>query len=409
MSGADTEREAQASGEEGITGTDVRHALECLHDPTALACTVLAYYYPEIAAIEDALDRGQALRALVFDSVEALRPLQRSEGYAQSLRYYDTLRLRYASGMGVEQIAYQLNVGSRQIYRDLRRAEEKLREVMSSRALAARLGGSRQARATAMREEIACMRARPLTVAAADVLLAAVSATESLAHARGVRVGVDIPPGPLIIRGTPGILRTAMIQLLSHVIQAVSDTEVTACLGCVGRTPQLTVSLAGQCGVPPWLRESLNSVQAAGIECVLQELPGGRWQVIMMLPPAQQQHVLVAEDNPGAVDLYERYLQGTEWQVSAVGLAAEVLPAVRQHHPDLVLLDIMMPDLDGWTVLQNLRMDPATAGTPVVVCSVVYDPGLAEALGSSAYLTKPVSRPQLLTTLRQCLQAAVRG
>ena len=109
------------------------------------------------------------------------------------------------------------------------------------------------------------------------------------------------------------------------------------------------------------------------------------------------------EDSDSAFGLYERYLDGTGWQVIHLADAQGAADMVRQVRPGAIVLDIMMPDVDGWTVLQALRLDPELAATPIIICSVVYDPGLASALGASACLAKPVSRPELVAALRQVM------
>ena len=76
-----------------------------------------------------------------------------------------------------------------------------------------------------------------------------------------------------------------------------------------------------------------------------------------------------------------------------------MLPRVR---PDVVILDVMMPDRDGWELLQTLRTHEPEKATRVIICSVIKDPDLAFALGADGFLHKPVDRAQLL----QALEAA---
>jgi CheY-like chemotaxis protein len=68
---------------------------------------------------------------------------------------------------------------------------------------------------------------------------------------------------------------------------------------------------------------------------------------------------------------------------------------------DLILLDVMMPGLDGWQVLQTLRTEPRTMRIPIIVCSVFDDPELANSLGADLLLPKPTSQESLLAALRQ--------
>jgi Amt family ammonium transporter len=63
------------------------------------------------------------------------------------------------------------------------------------------------------------------------------------------------------------------------------------------------------------------------------------------------------------------------------------------------MLVIMMPEQDGWDVLQQLRAAPETARLPIIICSVLVEPEIASALGASDYLPKPVTQDALLTKL----------
>ena len=72
---------------------------------------------------------------------------------------------------------------------------------------------------------------------------------------------------------------------------------------------------------------------------------------------------------------------------------------MRELRPAAVTLDIMMPDLDGWTVLAAIKGDPALAGTPVVLMSIVEEKSRGFALGAADYLVKPVDRSKLVETL----------
>ncbi len=77
------------------------------------------------------------------------------------------------------------------------------------------------------------------------------------------------------------------------------------------------------------------------------------------------------------------------------------LELARTAAPAAVVLDILLPGLDGWQVLARLREDPATAGVPVIVVSVVDDRARGADLGAAAYLVKPLARDELVTALRR--------
>jgi CheY-like chemotaxis protein len=111
--------------------------------------------------------------------------------------------------------------------------------------------------------------------------------------------------------------------------------------------------------------------------------------------------ILIIDDNEGLVELLERYLTGHTCRVVSAKSGREGLRLAETVKADAIVLDVMMPGMDGWELLQRLRAAPATAAVPVIVCSVFNDPKLAYSLGASLFLNKPVSRSDVLGALRQ--------
>jgi CheY-like chemotaxis protein len=120
--------------------------------------------------------------------------------------------------------------------------------------------------------------------------------------------------------------------------------------------------------------------------------------------------LLYVEDNLANLSLVETILMSRpQWRLLPAlqgGLGVEL---AREHRPDLVLLDLHLPDLPGAEVLRRLRADPRTAHTPVVVVSADATPGSVERLrqaGADAYLTKPLDVDEFLRVVAQFLPAA---
>ena len=111
--------------------------------------------------------------------------------------------------------------------------------------------------------------------------------------------------------------------------------------------------------------------------------------------------LLIIDDNQGLLDLLHRYLTGQPCLMTGTRSGTEGLRLAEETAPDAIVVDVMMPDMDGWDVLQRLCVNPRTAGIPVIVCSVLGDPGLARALGASLYLRKPIDRETFLAALRE--------
>jgi CheY-like chemotaxis protein/two-component sensor histidine kinase len=111
--------------------------------------------------------------------------------------------------------------------------------------------------------------------------------------------------------------------------------------------------------------------------------------------------VLLIDDDREQHNLIARELEKLGYDLIAVEHGAQGLARMKVDRPDLILLDILMPGMDGWTVLEAIASDPATMDIPVVMLSVVDDHGRAVKLGAKAFLDKPVRREQLGQVLQQ--------
>ncbi|HWS87842.1 MAG TPA: response regulator [Pyrinomonadaceae bacterium] len=116
--------------------------------------------------------------------------------------------------------------------------------------------------------------------------------------------------------------------------------------------------------------------------------------------------VVVIEDDEDAAALLRGTLERAGYRVLAAASGAEGLRLAREHDPVAVTLDVMMPEMDGWRVLQAMRADPRLASIPVIVCSIVDNRPLGYSLGASDYILKPVDPQTLTDTLDR---VSVRG
>ena len=111
--------------------------------------------------------------------------------------------------------------------------------------------------------------------------------------------------------------------------------------------------------------------------------------------------VLVVDDEKATRELISRGLEKEGFRLLVAGSGEEALRLAREKKPDVISLDVLMPGMDGWTVLRALKADPITAPIPVVMVSMLDDRDIGHALGASDYLTKPFDRQKLVTTLRR--------
>jgi DNA-binding response OmpR family regulator len=119
--------------------------------------------------------------------------------------------------------------------------------------------------------------------------------------------------------------------------------------------------------------------------------------------------IIIVEDQPDVADLFEEMLGIDGYQVSKIHSSTGALSVIQAERPDVVLLDVMMPDVSGLEVLRFMRREPDLQKTPVVIVSAKTLPadirtGLEA--GATAYLTKPVDIDELRGTVARVIRAA---
>ncbi len=116
--------------------------------------------------------------------------------------------------------------------------------------------------------------------------------------------------------------------------------------------------------------------------------------------------VLIIDDDPAVHDLMKRYLNKEGFQVESALDGKQGLELARQLRPDVITLDVVMPKMDGWTVLSSLKADPDLASIPVIMLTIVDSKNIGFALGAADYITKPIDRERLSNIVRKYQSAA---
>ena len=112
-------------------------------------------------------------------------------------------------------------------------------------------------------------------------------------------------------------------------------------------------------------------------------------------PAEGRQTVLVIDDDPAQRDLMVRFLERQDFAVATAANGLDGLDMAKRIHPRAITLDVMMPQVDGWSVLQQLKADPDLARIPVVIISFVNDKFLSASLGAADHVDKPVQWDKL--------------
>jgi PAS domain S-box-containing protein len=143
-----------------------------------------------------------------------------------------------------------------------------------------------------------------------------------------------------------------------------------------GQGSRFSITLPWRCEPPDVAEEPHSAAVASPLEAPLKR-------------------ALLIEDSPTAADQMTRYLAGLHVETTLVGRGAEAVAQALALQPDVIILDILLPDVAGWDVLSALKAEPRTQHIPVVVVSVVDSAAQARELGAAAALLKPITRAQL--------------
>jgi DNA-binding response OmpR family regulator len=123
--------------------------------------------------------------------------------------------------------------------------------------------------------------------------------------------------------------------------------------------------------------------------------------------PSMHKSVMIIEDQVEAAELFAEMMQLNGYRVIKTYSSLPAMALIAQERPDIIILDIMMPEISGLDILRSIRNDPEVASIPVVVVSAMAAPGDIRAgleAGASIYLTKPASYVDLKNAVDGLLQ-----
>ncbi len=123
--------------------------------------------------------------------------------------------------------------------------------------------------------------------------------------------------------------------------------------------------------------------------------------------PAQANHkrgeatVVALEPDAGVINLYRRYLDKRGYTLISLNNPQDVISEIKQHAPDAILLETILPEQDGWQLLKTLKQNTYTRDIPIIICSINSDQNRSLSLGAADHLTKPIVESELLNSLQE--------
>lgn len=399
---------------------EIRQALQGLYDPMELRHSPLLARF----GLERQPNPALALQETLIGAIHALKPAASVPPQTAAQRLYRILVYRYIEQSPQKEVANDLALSIRQ----LRRLENEAIALLAD-SLAQRYGLAPAVKPGRVSDQGSAAGAPPLAdrktefawlrkslpIEAADVeqlVQSALRTAEPVLNALGVTVEVhvmtDLPP--VACRVTT--LRQALLNLVIAAGRTVPSGRVEIVLRAVREQVEILIR-----PVASRPMAATNETHRESIEMARQlvELSDGTMTVqadtdvplavTLSLRLAAQRVVLAIDDNADALQLMARFLTGSRYQFVGSQDPEQGLALAIRTMPCAIVLDVMLPGVDGWELLGRLRTHPATAHIPVIVATILPQEQLALALGAAAYLRKPFNRETLLATLAKLTQS----
>lgn len=386
----------------------VSNAFQALYDFVALRNHPLT----QLMISEEHLDpkeRGWQMHHMLLEVVEELYPGPDAPPFSREWRRHRLMVLRYVEAMEPQAVAEQLSISRRQFYREHAAALEAIVDILWERC-----DGSQPAddlstldadQNRAMEMELARISQTDSFADLAEVLEGALVVLGRVFQQNAIKVDLVLPDDLPLISTGHNLLRQALLGILGYFIEHISQA-----------TLRLTVLPADECvrvrivATPPYIfaenaiaphldtTQDMLRLGSASVDLIRDDAarPVG---FELELPLEYGYTVLAVDDNEDTLALYKRCLVPNRYRVITTKTAHSVLTLAREAHPDIIILDLMMPDQDGWDLLQVLSNQPDTAHIPIMICSVLKQRQLALSLGAAAFLEKPFTEQTLLKAL----------
>lgn len=389
----------------GFTMT-VKDALEHLYDPVSLTNHDLAAWLVTPGEAEGG-GRAYLLRQTILDAIDEMKPGAELRSTLRPERTRRILQLRYVEGLPFRDVMATLALSQTQYHREQRHAIESLSTLLWEKRVAPEdidTSGSTPMLLEPLEEdlELAC-RGDTECVELRKLFADVITMLGALVGDQGIRVVIaSNAPETRLLTNRP-VLRELLINAIGYVSEMVRGGEIVLGCGAVAETIHITISYRGERsknGFEESWRIDFGSKLAQSLsgEMILCSDTHSSQQIHLILPSAFKT-LLIVDDNPGFIQLVSRYLADQPYLVISARSVTDCIELTHDNHPDVILLDVMLPHLDGWEALQLLKHDPGFCGVPIVVCTILGEAKLAYALGASGFIRKPVMRNALLEAL----------
>lgn len=391
----------------------LRRALLHLYDPVELRQNPL----PDLLGLPQSENRVGQVRHLLERAIDAQKPDAGTPTDSPARRYHDLLIYRFIEQSGQKEVATDMAISLRHLQRLESAALRTLAEHLATQhnlLLTEEATEEADDDSEQVQQEINWLKQSYPTenISVASLLDPVLERLQPVMG--GLRISRDLPDlPPIAIQVIP--MQQALLHLLGVIAQVFQEGRLKICARKESAVIVLEFSADCNTGVQPVdqtalaeglpLAESL--VSAAGGMLNIQPLTptasGCLFAVLTMKASPESRLVMVVDDNHDTLLLLERYLANSPYTFLGLRQPEKLMAMLDERPPEILMLDVMLPGIDGWTLLSNVRQHPDGSRIPVIISTILPQEKLALMLGADAFLKKPFTAQELLETLNRLL------
>jgi CheY-like chemotaxis protein len=359
----------------------------------------------------DPIEGLEAARVHITQTIDQMNSLETAPQSSKGRFYCQLIECRFVQGMSQEKAAEILNISTRHFRRKQQEAIHALALKIWEKQIRAHpeaLDGTVRTDSELSRIETIAREIQVLTNGSPgvtghleDFLHRAVRMAAYLEKEYPFEVTVAHIAEDVEIPLHPSVLR----QIVFYVILCLVQAGFKSTLEIGIREEDQTISLSflsRMDSAEPLVQvpELSELIPALGGKTQVETAPDS-WQLDLIFPKLSKTKIMVIDDNLDQVYLVRKMLSMTAYDLIHLSGGEDLLTHIASIKPDLILMDILLPGIDGWDLLWQIRQSSPTAQIPVVICSVMGNDSMAKSLGANGYLVKPFDRKMLLQVLEQ--------
>ena len=400
---------------------NLRDALNHLYDSAFLRRSTLYALFMEYKLADDV----KSFQKILINAIATLKPDDNVPSATKAWRVYDLLFCRYVQQMTADTVADQLGIGNRHLRREQLVALDALAHRLKNRytlnlsepdkSWTAYRSNAVQV-SPAISEELAWLSNS--TDDQSTLLNPAVSAAVKLMQALSdkYRTTIDLinDDSNINLAVHPVALNQILINILSVAIPWLSSSQVHVESTFDGSSIDISFSGSSFYSSPRALTQQ--EMDSLALAQQLAEMASGtlifstndlRFEAHLSLSAYKSVTVLVIDDNADTIKLLQHFTRGTRYHLIGTQDPGQVVDLVKMHTPQIIMLDVLMPQVDGWQVLGQLLQHPATQDLPIIVSTILGQKELALSLGASGFAQKPLTKDNFLSALDQQLMCLI--